>query len=253
MAVFQPQGFEDSTSLEQLRDLNADLMVVAAYGLILPVPVLQTPRLGCVNIHASLLPRWRGASPIQHAILCGDEQSGISLMQMDAGLDTGAVIAQRALDVDSDWTAGDLHDRLAPLGAELLIETLDDFENAVKRAQAQEESLARYAPLLTKQQARINWQDSVTSLARQVLAYNPWPVSHTQLEQDVLRVWHARPGAGQPGKPGEVVAHDKQGVFVSCADGLLQITELQFAGRKRCSAADALNARNLSGCTLGDS
>ena len=253
LPILQPHDFKDTATVEQLRALNADLMVVAAYGLILPQAVLQAPRLGCLNIHASLLPRWRGASPIQHAILFGDVQSGISLMQMDAGLDTGAVISQRSLEIDCGWTAGDLHDRLAPLGAELLIETLDNFGSAVARAQAQDESLARYAPRLSKQQAEINWRDSVMSLQRQILAYNPWPVSHTRFEQDILRIWHARPGDGQPAKPGEVVAHDKQGVFVSCADGILQITELQFSGRKRCSAADALNARNLRGCTLGNS
>jgi methionyl-tRNA formyltransferase len=250
--VCQPQRFADAGEIEHLRNLDADLMVVAAYGLLLPRAVLDVPRLGCINIHASLLPRWRGASPIQHAILSGDAQSGITLMQMDEGLDTGAMIAQRNLAIDPDWTAGDLHDALAPLGAELLIEVLDDAEFALRRAVEQDEREACYAPRLTKQQAEIDWRAPVAELHRQVLAYNPWPVSFTTLDGDNLRIWYARPAAGrEPGEPGRVLTHERDGIYVSCGDGVLQVTELQFAGRKRCSAADALNARDLNGTVLG--
>ena len=252
LPVFQPQNFVDDSALEQLASHEADLMVVAAYGLILPAAVLQTPRLGCLNIHASLLPRWRGASPIQQAILAGDQQSGITLMQMDAGLDTGPIVMQRALNIDADWTAGQLHDQLAPLGADLLNESLDEIEQILARAQPQNDAEACYAPRLTKQQAEINWQLSAAELRLQILAYNPWPVSYTTFEGDSLRLWYARSGNDlTAGKPGEVVAHNRNGLFVSCADAVLQITELQFAGRKRCTAADALNARDLGGCMLG--
>ena len=252
LAIFQPPDFTDQATIDELAALDADLMVVAAYGLILPSVVLEIPRLGCINIHASLLPRWRGASPIQQAILAGDRQTGVTLMQMETGLDTGPVVSQCELIIESDWTAGNLHDRLAPLGAELLIEVLPDVESALQQAQPQVESEASYAPRLTKQQAEFDWQDSVSQLHRQVLAFNPWPVSHSLLGVEPVRIWNAKPAVGiEPGKPGQVVAHERDGIYVSCSDGVLQITELQFAGRNRCNAADALNARSLNGRILG--
>ena len=250
--VFQPERLTGAGEVEKLQALAADLMVVAAYGLILPAAVLDAPRLGCVNIHASLLPRWRGASPIQLAVLAGDRQSGVTLMRMDEGLDTGAMIGWRAVDIDPAWTAGQLHDRLAPLGAELLLEMLDDPDSALLHAVAQDETRACYAPRLTKQQAEINWHTPMDELHRQVLAYNPWPVSFTTVDGENLRIWYAVPGDERDaGQPGEVVAHNRNGIQVQCADFTLRVTELQFAGRKRCSAADALNARDLSGCVLG--
>ena len=252
LAICQPTGFSAQAEIDELCSFNADLMVVAAYGLLLPAAVLSAPRLGCLNIHASLLPRWRGASPIQQAILAGDEYSGVTLMKMDQGLDTGAMIAHRRVALEPWWNAADLHDVLAPLGAELLLESLDNIEVESQRAQAQDESRVTYAPRLTKQQAEIDWGKSVTELSREVRAFNPWPVSFTVLENNSIRVWSAK-AAGDVGQelPGVVVAHDRDGVFISCADGVLQVTELQFAGRNRCSAAQALNARNLRGCVLG--
>jgi methionyl-tRNA formyltransferase len=238
--------------IDSLRALNADLMVVAAYGLLLPAAVLTAARLGCVNIHASLLPRWRGASPIQQAILAGDERSGVTLMKMDEGLDTGAMIAKRDIVIEPDWNAANLHDALAPLGAELLLQALEDIETVLQQAQPQDESRASYAPRLSKQQAEINWNKPVAELAREIRAYNPWPVSYTFLRDENLRLWKAVVGADfRPGPAGMVVGHDASGVHVSCADGILQVTELQFAGRSRCSAAQALNARSLSGSQLG--
>jgi len=252
LPVYQPTRFSTQAELDKLSSFNADLMVVAAYGLLLPAAVLSAPRLGCVNIHASLLPRWRGASPIQQAILAGDEYSGVTLMKMDQGLDTGAMIALRRVALEPSWNAADLHDVLAPLGAELLLDSLDNIEAAMQQAQAQDESQVTYAPRLFKQQAEIDWGKPVTELLREIRAYNPWPVSYTFLQSNNVRVWSAR-AAGDVGKelPGVVVAHDSDGVFISCADGVLQVTELQFAGRNRCSAAQALNARNLRGCVLG--
>jgi len=252
LPVCQPINFDAQAEVDELNSFNADLMVVAAYGLLLPSAVLSAPRLGCVNIHASLLPRWRGASPIQQAILAGDEYSGVTLMKMEQGLDTGAMIATRRVAIEPCWTAADLHDVLAPLGAELLLESIDNIESTIQQAQIQDESRVTYAPRLTKQQAEIDWEKPVAELLREVRAFNPWPVSYTSLDDDNVRIWSARAGIDVDKKmPGEVVAHDTRGVFVSAADGVLQVTELQFAGRNRCSAAQALNARNLSGCLLG--
>ena len=252
LAVCQPVNFKIRDAVDEMRAFNADLMIVAAYGLLLPAAVLSAPRLGCVNIHASLLPRWRGASPIQQAILAGDEYSGVTLMKMERGLDTGAMIASRRVAIEPCWTAADLHDVLAPLGAGLLLESIDNIESAIQQAQIQDESRVTYAPRLTKQQAEIDWEKPVAELLREVRAFNPWPVSYTCLDNDNVRIWSARAGIDVDRKmPGEVVAHDTRGVFVSGADGVLQVTELQFAGRNRCSAAQALNARNLCGCLLG--
>ena len=229
-------------------------MVVAAYGLLLPPAVLTATRLGCVNIHASLLPRWRGASPIQQAILAGDEHSGVTLMKMDAGLDTGAIIASLGIEIGPCWSASDLHDALAPLGAELLLESLDHLEQDLQQAQVQDETEATYAPRLTKQQAEVDWNKPAAVLVREIRAYNPWPVSHTSLEDKNLRLWSARFSTQvDPQSPGHVVAHDELGIHVSCGDGVLQVTELQFAGRNKCTAAQALNGRNLSGYLLGKS
>jgi methionyl-tRNA formyltransferase len=252
LPVCQPTSFSARADVDELCAFNADLMVVAAYGLLLPAAVLSAPRLGCVNIHASLLPRWRGASPIQQAILAGDEHSGVTLMKMERGLDTGAMIALRRVAVESWWNAAELHDVLAPLGAELLLESLDNIESAMQQAQLQDESQVTYAPRLTKQQAEIDWDKPVAQLSREVRAFNPWPVSYTSVDDDNLRIWSARAATNvDKDLPGVVVAHDSNGVFISAADGVLQVTELQFAGRNRCSAAQALNSRNLCGCLLG--
>ena len=254
LPVYQPDNFTAAAALDELCAHEADLMIVAAYGLLLPVAVLEAPRLGCINIHASLLPRWRGASPIQQAILAGDASSGVTLMKMDEGLDTGAMIARRAVAIDPGWSAADLHDVLAPLGAELLLEALDSIETALQQACAQDDSQATYAPRLTKRQAEVDWNKPAEVLLREVRAFNPWPVSYTFVDDASLRLWSARLKAGfAAGVPGLVVAHDANGVCVSCGDGVLQITELQFAGRNRCTAAEALNARNLGGCRLGKS
>ena len=254
LEVRQPENFKSAAEIDALAALDADLMVVAAYGLLLPAAVLAAPRLGCVNIHASLLPRWRGASPIQQAILAGDTVSGVTLMKMDEGLDTGDMIASRALEIGADWTAADLHDALAPLGAELLMQILADLESALAGARVQEETEATYAPRLQKQQAEIDWRKPRDTLLREIRAFNPWPVSFSSLQGDNLRLWRARASDLRfSGEPGEVVAHDADGVFVMCADAVLQVTELQFAGRRRCSAAEALNARNLAGSRLGKS
>jgi methionyl-tRNA formyltransferase len=250
LAVYQPEDFADAADRQALDALHADLMVVAAYGLLLPPAVLRAPRLGCVNLHASLLPRWRGASPIQQAILAGDTRTGITLMKMDAGLDTGDVIASREIEIAAEWSAGELQAELASLAAGLLLDTLGDIEAALAAARPQDDSQASYAPRLDKRQAEIDWRKSRQTLLREIRAYNPWPVSFTRLDGDNLRLWRASAADGEDGVPGEVVAHDRNGVFVRCGDGIIRVTELQFAGRKRCDAAQALNARNLTGSLL---
>ena len=252
LPVYQPENFRSARDLDVLIGLQADIMIVAAYGLLLPPAVLAAPRLGCINIHASLLPRWRGASPIQQAILAGDSHSGVTLMKMEQGLDSGAVIASSSIEIDRSWNAGDLRDALAPLGAGILMETLDDIETALRRARPQDETQVTYAPRLVKQQAEVDWRKPLQQLLREVRAFNPWPVSYTYIEDQNLRLWRAQAGEHETaGQPGEVVLHDKTGVYVQCGDGVLQVTELQFAGRNRCDAAQALNARNLTATRLG--
>ncbi len=250
--VRQPETLKTTEQQAELQSFRPDLMVVAAYGLLLPRAVLDSPTLGCVNIHASLLPRWRGASPIQQAILHGDEESGVTLMKMAEQLDAGDMIDKAVVTIQSSWSAGDLHDQLAQLGARLLLDNLDTLAEKWQNARPQDESKVTYAPKLEKQQANIDWHKSAIQLSREVRAYNPWPVSFTDFQQAPLRIWRARPLLEAPtGLPGMVMNHDKQGIDVCCGEGVLRIQELQFAGKRRCTAAEALNGRDLNGQQLG--
>ncbi len=252
LPICQPENFKSAESVDALRDHGADLMIVAAYGLILPSAVLEAPRFGCLNIHASLLPRWRGASPIQHALLAGDSHSGITLMKMSTGLDCGDIVARRRIAIAGDWSAAELHDALAPLGAEMLTDVLADIESRLAAAEPQDDSLATYTPRLSKAQAKVDWRKPAWQLAREVRAYNPWPVSFTTVDGDNLRLWRAEAvDSGASCAPGEVSVHDRVGVWVACGAGTLRVTQLQFAGRKRVSAAQALDFRDLAGCRLG--
>jgi len=247
LSVEQPLSLRNDEAIQQLVDYQADLMVVAAYGLILPKQVLEAPRLGCVNIHASLLPRWRGAAPIQRAILAGDSETGITLMQMDVGLDTGAMLAKAQLAISNQSTAAELHDQLKIMGAELLEKHLQALESQSILAESQNDALATYADKLSKQEAEIDWNLSATTLARQIRAFNPWPVSFTSFHNQPVKIWSAVAcNESSDLLPGRVIQHDRQGIKVSCGDGVLQIKELQFAGKKRQMADQILNARNLS-------
>lgn len=243
--VLQPEHLRDDVLLASLCDLQPDLLVTAAYGLILPRRLLEVPRLGCWNLHASLLPRWRGASPIQQAILHGDSETGVSLMQMEPGLDTGPVLACLATPIDSLEDAATLHDRLALLAAEVLLDTLGRLAaGKLPPAIPQDDSLATHAPLLTKKDARLDWNEPAARLARAVRAFNPWPVAWADIEGRELRIFRARVGAAVNAEPGQLVrGHGcSDAVVLGCGEGSLEVLELQAPGRRRVTAADWLNA-----------
>jgi methionyl-tRNA formyltransferase len=250
LTVRQPVSLKrDPQARAELRALAPDLMVVVAYGLILPVSVLEAPRLGCVNVHASLLPRWRGAAPIQRAVLAGDPVSGVCIMRMEAGLDTGPVYLCREVALEPRETGGSLHDKLADLGARALIEALPGIADGSRVPEPQDGALATYAHKLDKAEARIDWGRSAAVIERQVRAFDPWPVAQTSLKGEPLRIWSAQAsdGPGTGTSPGDVVAADKTGIAVATGDGLLRITRLQPSGKRPMDASDFINARRLDG------
>ena len=254
LPVCQPASLKDAAAQAELAAWDADLLVVAAYGLILPQPVLDTPRCGCVNIHASLLPRWRGAAPIQRALLAGDAETGISIMRMEAGLDTGPVYRVAPLAIDPADTAGSLTARLADLGAEALMAALPGILDGSAAAAPQDDAAATYARKVTKDEAAIDWRLSAAAIARAVRAFDPWPVAQTRLGDEVLRIWAAEalsPAEDQPGAPGCVLATGRAGIDVATGAGVLRITELQAPGKRRMAARDFLNARRVDGALLG--
>lgn len=247
LAVYQPKNFRAEADLAALEALQADLVVVVAYGLLLPARVLKAPRLGCVNIHASLLPRWRGAAPIQRAILAGDQASGITIMQMDEGLDTGPMLHRLICPMGKDETGGSLHDRLSALGAQALMEALPGIASQTLIPVAQDDGGACYARKLDKAEAAIDWTRPALAIERQVRAFNPWPVAQTEYAGKVLRIWEARALAGTGGMPGQVLASGPTGIEVATGDGRLLIGRLQLPGKKAMAVRDFLNAHNLDG------
>ncbi|MBT3037764.1 MAG: methionyl-tRNA formyltransferase [Candidatus Thiodiazotropha sp. (ex Codakia orbicularis)] len=250
--VRQPQTLKDENAQHELAGLNADLMVVVAYGLLLPQAVLDIPRLGCINIHASLLPRWRGAAPIQRALLAGDKESGVTIMQMEAGLDTGPMLYTLRTPIRDDDTGGTLHDRLALLGAQALVTCLPDLAGGRLQAEIQDERLANYAGKLEKQEGLIDWSRPAAEIDRKVRAFNPWPVAQCRYDDKVMRIWQAQPlNEGCAAKPGEVLRSGKPGIDVATGDGVLRITQLQMPGKRAMSAADFLNAHSMDGVVLG--
>jgi methionyl-tRNA formyltransferase len=244
LPVAQPASLREAGTQEMLRNVHADAMVVAAYGLILPRAVLDIPRLGCLNIHASLLPRWRGAAPIQRAILAGDAETGITIMQMDEGLDTGPMLLKKTCAIGVDDTAQTLHDKLALLGGEAIVEALELATRGALQAQPQTAADATYAAKLSKDEAAIDWTQPAEQLARAVRAYNPFPVAVTQLGGAPLRIWSAQ-ARPESGAPGVVLALDRTGILVGCGRGALLITELQRAGGKRLHAEQFLAGGGL--------
>ena len=241
LAVAQPATLKDDAVIAQLAAVGADAMVVAAYGLILPESVLRLPRLGCLNIHASLLPRWRGAAPIQRAILAGDRETGVTIMQMDAGLDTGAMLLEQAIPIADDDNAQTLHDKLAALGAQLIVRVLHEQPAAV----AQDHARASYATKITKAEARIDWNRPAAELARAIRAYNPMPGAYTTWQGQPLKLWRAEPVSAASAVPGTVLLADADGIVVATGDGALRLLELQRAGGKRLAAASFLTGAAL--------
>jgi methionyl-tRNA formyltransferase len=241
LSLAQPTTLKTPAIQQQLQSINAEAMVVAAYGLILPPPVLAMPRHGCLNIHASLLPRWRGAAPIQRALLAGDTHTGITIMQMDAGLDTGAMLLQEKIAIDDRDTTQTLHDALAKMGARLMVRAL--VENPAPTAQ--DEAQATYADKIRKQEAIIDWSQSAAQIARQVRAFNPTPGAATTLQGMNIKIWQAQSIAPAEGTAGSVLVADADGIIVACGSGALRIQELQKAGAKRLSAADFLAGTRL--------
>ncbi|AOR62624.1 methionyl-tRNA formyltransferase [Pectobacterium wasabiae] len=242
--VFQPKSLRPAENQAMVEALSADVMVVVAYGLILPQPVLSMPRLGCINVHGSLLPLWRGAAPIQRALWAGDSETGVTIMQMDVGLDTGAMLHKISCPILSQDTSATLYDKLAELGPRGLLETLEQLATGSAVAEAQNDALATYAEKLSKEEARLDWQLSAEQLERCIRAFNPWPVSYFIVDEQPVKVWKAEVITKSHGlQPGTIIQAEKQGIQVATANGVLNIQELQPAGKKVMSAQDLLNSR----------
>jgi methionyl-tRNA formyltransferase len=242
--VFQPPKLRLPEVVEGLRALAPDLIVVVAYGQILPQSVLDIPRYGCINVHASLLPRYRGAAPINKAILDGESETGVTTMVMEAGLDTGPMLVRRSTPIGPEETAGQLHDRLARLGRETMEETLRRLCAGTLAPETQDDSLSSYAPLLSKEDGLIDWSRSARALHNQVRGLDPWPGAYTFLDGELLKLARTLPEAGA-GEPGTVLAAGADGVRIACGEGVLLVRELQLPGKKRLPAADFLRGRPL--------
>lgn len=252
--VEQPESLKPAEAQTALAAFKPDAMIVVAYGLLLPQAVLDIPRYGCLNIHASLLPRWRGAAPIQRAIAAGDTESGVGIMQMEKGLDTGPVLLGKRTPISATDTGGNLHDRLAALGAEAIVEALEGIAKDELQPQPQDNSQATYAHKLSKQEAELDWAKAADALARQVRAFDPWPVAFTRLGSDTLRVWSAVPlsKANPTTAPGEIIATSAEGIDVATGYGILRITRLQPPGKRPMNVAEFLNGHPLApGARLG--
>ena len=244
LPVYQPASLRNEAAQTELAALGADLMVVVAYGLILPKAVLDTPRLGCINVHGSLLPRWRGAAPIQRSIWAGDAETGVTIMQMDVGLDTGAMIRKVTCPIASDETSASLYDKLAGLGPQALVDTLDAMAAGDTAAEPQDDALANYAEKLSKEEARIDWSMDAVAIERCIRAFNPWPISWFDVAGQTVKVWQAEVVAQDHGQAaGTLLKADKQGIEVATGQGVLRLLTLQPPGKKAMSVSDLLNSR----------
>ncbi|WBU49776.1 methionyl-tRNA formyltransferase [Kosakonia pseudosacchari] len=244
LPVFQPASLRAEENQQLVANLNADVMVVVAYGLILPKAVLAMPRLGCINVHGSLLPRWRGAAPIQRSLWAGDAETGVTIMQMDVGLDTGDMLFKLACPITDEDTSATLYDKLAELGPQGLIATLQQLAQGTAQPQVQDETQVTYAEKLSKEEARLDWSLSAAQLERCIRAFNPWPMSWFAVDEQPVKVWKASVIPSKPTeKPGTIVAVSKAGIQVATADGILNLESLQPAGKKAMSAQDLLNSR----------
>lgn len=242
--VYQPENFKSDEAKQELADLNADIMVVVAYGLLLPQVVLDTPKLGCINVHGSILPRWRGAAPIQRSIWAGDAETGVTIMQMDIGLDTGDMLKIATLPIEASDTSASMYEKLAGLGPDALIDCLADIATGKAEPVKQDDELANYAKKLSKEEARINWNDDAAHIERCVRAFNPWPMSHFEAAENSIKVWQSRVAEQTSDKPaGTIVQADKTGIYVVTGNGTLVLEQLQVPGKKAMSVQDILNSR----------
>ncbi|MCQ8229273.1 methionyl-tRNA formyltransferase [Pantoea trifolii] len=241
--LFQPKSLKPEENQHLVADLQADIMVVVAYGLILPKAVLVMPRLGCINVHGSLLPRWRGAAPIQRSLWAGDSETGVTIMQMDVGLDTGDMLHKLSCPITAEDTSASLYEKLAQLGPQGMLLTLGLLASGNAKPEVQDEALASYAEKLSKEEARLDWSLSAAQLERCIRAFNPWPMSYFMIEEQPVKVWQATVLPHQNKQPGEIVHADKQGIQIATADGVLNLVSLQPAGKKAMSAQDLLNSR----------
>ncbi|MBY7972055.1 methionyl-tRNA formyltransferase [Vibrio fluvialis] len=242
--VYQPENFKSDEAKQELAALNADIMVVVAYGLLLPKAVLDTPKLGCINVHGSILPRWRGAAPIQRSIWAGDAETGVTIMQMDVGLDTGDMLKIATLPIEASDTSGSMYDKLAELGPQALVECLSDIAQGTAIAVKQDDALANYAQKLSKEEAKIDWTLSAQAIERCVRAFNPWPMSHFAVADNQIKVWQARVEAGSSKQAaGTILKADKTGIYVATGAEILVLESLQIPGKKALPVQDILNAR----------
>ena len=253
LPVFQPETFRGAEAAELLAGLNVDALVVVAYGLILPASVLAIPRLGCFNIHASLLPRWRGAAPIQRAILAGDAQTGVTIMRLEAGLDTGPMLATASLPIGPRDTSQTLQRKLAPLGGRMMCATLDALAAGPVPETVQPEAGVTYAAKLDKSEAEIDWSHTAASIERRVRAFNPWPIAQTKIAGQQLRIWESELALadGAHGPPGTVLAQSPAGIDVACGQGVLRLTRLQSPGKAQSAAAQFMQSHSLLHVRLG--
>ncbi|KTF13586.1 methionyl-tRNA formyltransferase [Pseudoalteromonas carrageenovora] len=254
LPVFQPQSLKNDDALVDLKNLNADIMIVVAYGLILPKAILEAPRLGCLNVHGSILPRWRGAAPIQRAIWAGDEQTGVTIMQMDEGLDTGDMLHISRCAINADETSASLYTKLAELGPDALIETVNKLAKGELKAEPQNDELANYAKKLSKDEANIDWSMDAAQIERNIRSFNPWPVCFTQMAEQTVKIYQAQV-VDQTGSAGQVLSSDKTGVVVACGKHAICITQLQPQGKKPMAISDFLNGRSdwvTPGTVLGE-
>lgn len=244
LPVYQPASLRKEEAQAELAALGADLMVVVAYGLILPKAVLDTPRLGCINVHGSLLPRWRGAAPIQRSIWAGDAETGVTIMQMDVGLDTGAMIRKVTCPIAADETSASLYDKLAELGPQALVDTINAMAAGDTAAEVQDDALANYAEKLSKEEARIDWSMEAVAIERCIRAFNPWPISWFEVADQTVKVWQAAVIDSDHGQPaGTLLKADKQGIDIATGKGVLRLLTLQPPGKKAMSVTDLLNSR----------
>ncbi|MDD9156182.1 methionyl-tRNA formyltransferase [Aliivibrio sp. S4TY2] len=242
--VFQPENFKSDEAKQELADQNADLMVVVAYGLLLPQAVLDTPRQGCINVHGSILPRWRGAAPIQRSIWAGDAETGVTIMQMDIGLDTGDMLSIATLPIEATDTSASMYNKLAELGPVALVECLSTIADGTAVAEKQNDEQANYAKKLSKEEAKIDWTMDAEAIERCVRAFNPWPMSHFSVEDKAIKVWQSRVEeyAGNA-TPGTIIQADKTGIYVATGSNAIVFEQLQVPGKKAMGVQDILNSR----------